>query len=593
MPFCVYFGEGGGMLKGNVALSLHCCSAVTAHGEAWTWGDGKGGKLGHGTAQHVHSPHRVESLVGRAAVRQVALGDTHTLFVDQSGGLWACGENKEGQCGLGTPLEVIATQHRRAFYDTFRALKETVAAEPRASREQRARQAIHSLMSAPGSGSPAHTTHSSYGHGSGAVHQHQWGPDRTASGWRPLAAAGRGGGGGSGDGIVGVSVSGARSSLHFGGLDFEGAFAGSGIQPGQQATPLRIGRDQHPLWAAAAAAAAATGTTTPMTMGHGGVDASMRVVLPSGLEREIVVGVAASKYFSAALTEAGEVWTFGACYNGSLGSHSSWSTSAQKVSGSLAAVLEDSGGARRVVSGGSFCAALTASGRVVVWGKVPGGETEGGSSNSAEAGSSSTVDSGSGSSSSGGSSRGCSLGLTERGVDIVQGGRVVVGVIPDLPPILHIAAGLQHLLLSDGHRVWMVGRTLDASGAVASTASWRRPNLVLTLPVGDAVRQLVAGMHSSAVVSELGEVWIWGRLLDRHHADSIARRHPNLAYDSSGDGGVAGGDWPTEVAPPRHKDDVLWHWPGFGGKAPAKLDGLGGPVRALALGGWHALAVVE
>lgn len=70
----------------------------------------------------------MESLVGRASVRQLALGDSHTLFVDRSGALWACGENKEGQCGLGTPLEVIASQHRHSYYEAFRALRDTVAA---------------------------------------------------------------------------------------------------------------------------------------------------------------------------------------------------------------------------------------------------------------------------------------------------------------------------------------------------------------------------------------------------------------------------------------------------------------------------------
>ncbi|GLI59229.1 hypothetical protein VaNZ11_001073 [Volvox africanus] len=561
--------------------------AVTEHGEAWTWGDGKSGKLGHGTAEHVAAPHRVESLVGRASVRQMALGDSHTLFVDRSGGLWSCGENKEGQCGLGTPLEVIASQHRRAYYDTFRALRETISAEPRASPEQKARHAIHSLMGAPGNGSPAHHTHSPYSHGGSAVHQHQWGSDRAASGsWKSLTLARGGGAGapagagaGSSSGSPGVvSASCARSALTFSGLDFEGAFGASGIQPGQQPTPLRIGRDQHPLWAA---------VTTAREE-----DSSMRVVLPSGLESEVVVGVAASKYFSAALTAAGEVWTFGACYNGSLGSDSSWSTSAQKVSGSLAAALEDEGAVRRIVSGGSFCAALTEKGRVVLWGKVPGSETEGslGGTDAAAAGGGSCSTNGGGGSGADGTG-GCALGLTNQGVDVVQGGRLVVGVVPRLPPIAYIAAGLQHLLMSDGQRVWVVGRTLDASGTVTSTAPWRRPHLVLTLPAGDAVRQLVAGAHSSGVVSERGEVWVWGRVLDRHHADSVSRRHPNLAYDGwYGTGDVAGSNWPV---PPLLKDDVRWNWAGFGGREPARLDGLGGRVKALALGGWHAMALVE
>lgn len=59
-----------------------------------------------------------------------------------------------------------------------------------------------------------------------------------------------------------MSHAGARAALNFGGLDFEGAFASAGLQPGQQGTPLRIGRDQHPLMSALqaqAAAAAAAG----------------------------------------------------------------------------------------------------------------------------------------------------------------------------------------------------------------------------------------------------------------------------------------------------------------------------------------------
>lgn len=62
-----------------------------------------------------------------------------------------------------------------------------------------------------------------------------------------------------------------------------------------------------------------------------GMENNLRMVLPSGLEGEAVVEVAASRYFSAVLTAAGEVWCFGADYNGSLGSDNSWSTSAQKV----------------------------------------------------------------------------------------------------------------------------------------------------------------------------------------------------------------------------------------------------------------------
>ena len=68
------------------------------------------------------------------------------------------------------------------------------------------------------------------------------------------------------------------------------------------------------------------------------------------------------------------MWTFGADYNGALGSDSSWSTSARQVSGQLADIIEAGGGAVQVAAGGTFCLALTATGRVVVWGKLPGSE---------------------------------------------------------------------------------------------------------------------------------------------------------------------------------------------------------------------------
>lgn len=65
---------------------------------------------------------------------------------------------------------------------------------------------------------------------------------------------------------------------------------------------------------------------------------------------------------------------------------------------------------------------------------------------------------------------------------------------------------------------------------------------------------------------------MWGRLLDRFHADSISRR-----FSSS------------ELV---HCDDANWSWPGFGGAQPRQLPALTG-VQDLALGGWHALALVK
>lgn len=58
---------------------------------------------------------RVEAFVGRNKIKSVAFGHQHSLFLDAVGQIHTCGENKEGQCGLGTSLEAIAGQRRQEW----------------------------------------------------------------------------------------------------------------------------------------------------------------------------------------------------------------------------------------------------------------------------------------------------------------------------------------------------------------------------------------------------------------------------------------------------------------------------------------------
>ena len=78
-------------------------------------------------------------------------------------------------------------------------------------------------------------------------------------------------------------------------------------------------------------------------------------------------------------------------------------------------VLQGEGGAAYVAAGSTFCVCLTASGRVVVWGHLPGDRMPG-------------------------------------------QGRAGVQVLAGLPSITQIACGSSHALLSDGERVWAIGR---------------------------------------------------------------------------------------------------------------------------------------
>ncbi|KAL6746721.1 regulator of chromosome condensation 1/beta-lactamase-inhibitor protein II, partial [Haematococcus lacustris] len=323
----------GTALRCLVASKLSS-GAVSAAGEAYTWGEGRCGKLGHGSADNMHAPTRVEALVGRADVCGMVQGDQHLLLLDQQGAVWACGENKEGQCGLGTPLEVIAAQHRRSFYDSLR---------PLAPGEGRPGPAHPPAASATQAGA----TKGGQRHGSeagkevlvaAAAAAARGAPEAGAWGsWPHLSRS------------AGDSSQASAALLSPGGVPLAAQLTASGLTPGCVHTPTRIGRDQHPLGEAHHAAALSP--------------SGLRLVGASGLEQERVVGLAASRHFSVAVTAAGEVWTWGACYNGALGTHSSWSTSAQKVCGALAQAIGDAGGAIKAVAGGTFCAVLTANGK--------------------------------------------------------------------------------------------------------------------------------------------------------------------------------------------------------------------------------------
>jgi hypothetical protein len=183
--------------------------------------------------------------------------------------------------------------------------------------------------------------------------------------------------------------------------------------------------------------------------------------------------------------------------------------------------------------------------------------------------------------------------------------------------VTHIAAGQQHLLMSDGWRVWCVGRWMDQHGEEAGCTGCEAPTEVLALPGGahgggsaagrpPHITRLAAGMHSSAAVDSAGQLWLWGRLLDEAHSRAITRGVAHI-----GGGGSSSSSSAAAVVMQRRSSDgaagaaagaaeqaeqqmraVDWAWAGFGGARPRVVPGLSG-VRDVALGGWHALVLVD
>ncbi|XP_059722895.1 protein RCC2 isoform X1 [Haemorhous mexicanus] len=102
------YGSLGGLRVRSV-VSGPCAAhslLITAEGKLWSWGRNEKGQLGHGDTKRVEAPRPIEALGGEAIVA-AACGRNHTLALTESGSVFAFGENKLGQLGLGNQTDAV------------------------------------------------------------------------------------------------------------------------------------------------------------------------------------------------------------------------------------------------------------------------------------------------------------------------------------------------------------------------------------------------------------------------------------------------------------------------------------------------------
>ncbi|CAA3000647.1 Ankyrin repeat family regulator of chromosome condensation (RCC1) family isoform 1 [Olea europaea subsp. europaea] len=106
----------GSFIKLVSASKFHSV-AVTALGEVYTWGFGRGGRLGHPDFD-IHSgqaavitPRQVTSGLGARRVKAVAAAKHHTVVATESGEVFTWGSNREGQLGY-TSVDTQPTPRR-------------------------------------------------------------------------------------------------------------------------------------------------------------------------------------------------------------------------------------------------------------------------------------------------------------------------------------------------------------------------------------------------------------------------------------------------------------------------------------------------
>jgi Regulator of chromosome condensation (RCC1) repeat len=123
------------------------------------------------------------------------------------------------------------------------------------------------------------------------------------------------------------------------------------------------------------------------------------------LHEQVVTSVAASRDFTLVATAEGEVWTFGCGKDHQLGTGNYVQTDPRPVSGRVARIVAENGGAVDVAAGEAFCLALARNGSVVMWGR-----------------------------------------------HALEG--LVCNSTRGLPGMVRIAAGRKHAVLSDGESIW-------------------------------------------------------------------------------------------------------------------------------------------
>eukprot|EP00980_Cylindrotheca_fusiformis_P015257 scaffold4243_cov126-Cylindrotheca_fusiformis.AAC.3 len=89
-------------LAGKKIVQLSACGFHTCclddTGDVYSWGEGKFGRLGHGTERNCHTPRLIESLLGRKP-KQVSCGGFHTAVCTEDGHLYTFGGGEHGQLG--------------------------------------------------------------------------------------------------------------------------------------------------------------------------------------------------------------------------------------------------------------------------------------------------------------------------------------------------------------------------------------------------------------------------------------------------------------------------------------------------------------
>ena len=75
--------------------------AIDNEGQLWAWGNNSSGQLGDGTTSNKNNPTRITENI---KYKEISAGRNHCIAIDSEGNLWVWGDNSRGQLGDGTTI---------------------------------------------------------------------------------------------------------------------------------------------------------------------------------------------------------------------------------------------------------------------------------------------------------------------------------------------------------------------------------------------------------------------------------------------------------------------------------------------------------
>lgn len=601
----------------------HCHSAaITSSGEVYLWGDGEKGRLGlgHG-AGPVFQPERCESLVDRTqGIVRVALGRTHTYFLDASGHVWGCGTVRVRQPGANQTGCWKASMSGSVLYAEGRTVGEGMLHSSHAHGHS-SNERFTSFIRSSSMEAPTQPHSSGPGWDDRNMYERQ---DAQSVSWHSMQL------------VPLVDHDGMRSELERTQAMFDRSLEGLIARDSASATwerehgwPAFDGRDSDLLVPVKLAEGSLSSSdATPYGKENDGSGINMTSRTMKGSE---AISLAATRSCVGLTIDASDAsgesvllskdglpyvlrpTTISNRDAAMLTGHTLAAYRHRLVGpcALLKSILNDFGGAVEVVAGVGFYAALTKSGHCVIWFDI-------------------------------GISAAMGASLEREEVEFKDNfvlrarGETFLAITSELPPLIRIAATGGQVHVSDGSSVWTIdvitslskhdcsstsnmgqrydddskpvepSLTLGLKSSTPATAPGqerlskiimkgcpRSPfqiQRILQLPDEEVV-SLSAGGSAVAAVTDAGRLWLWGSVLHPNVAAAV----PMLPEDSKADlgsnsAGRKTNGWSAGLS------DILessqgTRWEGLGNDVPTVVPGLH-QVKRIAFGRAHAIAEV-